>query len=95
MQKLESLQYNAALAITGAWHDTSTDRIYEELGWESLTNRRWYRRLRLFFPLANNQAPFYLCKVISPSVLLWRMNGNDNLFEWESFQKYIFEDYKV
>ena len=44
MQKLESLQYNATLVITGAWHGTSTDRIYEELGWESLTNRRWYRR---------------------------------------------------
>ena len=33
MQKLESLQYNAALAITGAWRGTSTDKIYEELGW--------------------------------------------------------------
>ena len=51
MRKLESLQYNAALAITGAWHGTSTDRIYEELGWEPLTNRRWYRRLSLFFSL--------------------------------------------
>ena len=79
MQKLESLQYNAALVITGAWHDTSTDRIYEELGWESLTNRRWYRRLSLFFLIVNNQAPFYLCKVISPSVPLWRRNVNDNL----------------
>ena len=52
--------------------------IYEELGWESLTNRRWYRRLSLFFLIANNQAPFYLYKVISPSVLLWRRNVNDN-----------------
>ena len=91
IQKLESLQYNAALVITGAWHGTSTDRIYEELGWESLTNRRWYRRLSLFFVIANNQAPFYLCKVISPSIPLWRSkvispsiplwrkNVNDNL----------------
>ena len=31
MQNLESLQYNVALAITGAWRGTSTDRIYEEL----------------------------------------------------------------
>ena len=51
----------------------------EELGWESLTNRRWYRRLSLFFLIANNQAPFYLCKVISPSVPRWRRNVNDNL----------------
>ena len=41
MQKIESLQYNAALAINGAWRGTSTDRIYEELGWETLTNCRW------------------------------------------------------
>ena len=64
MQKLESLQYNAALVITVAWHGTSTDRIYDELVWESLTNRRWYRRLSLFFLIANIQAPFYLCKFI-------------------------------
>ena len=38
-----------------------TDRIYEELGWEWLTNRRWYHRLSLFFLIANNQTPLYLC----------------------------------
>ena len=92
MQKLESLQYNAALVITGAWHGTSTDRSYGELGWDSLTNRRWYRRLSLFFLIANNQAPFYLCKVISPSVPLWRRNGNDNL-NGNRFKIYISEDY--
>ena len=31
MQKIESLQYNATLAITGTWLGTSSDRIYEEL----------------------------------------------------------------
>ena len=70
MQKLESLQYNAVLAITGAWHGISTDKIYEELGWETLTNRRWYRRLCLFFLIANKQAPSYLCNIISPSLPL-------------------------
>ena len=49
MQKMESLQYNSALVITGAWRGTSTDRIYEGLGWETLSNRRWYRRFSLFF----------------------------------------------
>ena len=51
----------------------------KNLVWESLTNRRWYRRLSLFFLIANNQAPFYLCKAISPSVPLWRRNVNDTL----------------
>ena len=78
MQKLESLQYNAALAITRAWRGTSTDKRYEELGWENLTNHRWYRRLCLFFLIANNQAPPYLCNVISPSHPLWCRNLHDN-----------------
>ena len=39
--KLESLQYNATLAITGAIKGSSTEKIYEELGLESLKSRRW------------------------------------------------------
>ena len=47
-QKLESLQYNAALAITGAIKGFSTEKLYEELGLESLKSRRWYRKMSLF-----------------------------------------------
>ena len=35
-EKLESVQYKAALAITGAMQETSRDKIYQELGLESL-----------------------------------------------------------
>ena len=41
---IESVQYNAALAITGAIRGSSRDRSYQELGLESLSDRRWYRR---------------------------------------------------
>ena len=34
--KTESVQYNAALAITGAIRGTSKDKLYQELGLESL-----------------------------------------------------------
>ena len=44
-EKLESIQYNASLAITGAIRGTSRDKLYQELGFESLKNRRWYRKL--------------------------------------------------
>ena len=40
--KLESLQYNAALAITGAIRGSSTENIYGELGLKSI---RWYRKM--------------------------------------------------
>ena len=47
-QKLESIQYNAALAITGAIIDTSSEKLYQELGLESLQQRRWDRKLCTF-----------------------------------------------
>ena len=47
-QKLESIQYNAALAITGVIRDTSSEKLYQELGLESLQQRRWYRKLCTF-----------------------------------------------
>ena len=43
MEKLESVQYSAALAGTGTWRGTSCTKLYAELGWESLNSRRWIR----------------------------------------------------
>ena len=40
--KLESIQYNACLAITGAIRGTSNEKLYQELGLESLQLQRWY-----------------------------------------------------
>ena len=47
--KLESVQYNAALAITGATRSSSREKLYQELGLEPLKSWRWYRKLCLFF----------------------------------------------
>ena len=44
-EKLESVQYKAALAIAGAIQGSSREKLYQELGLESLKSRRWYRRL--------------------------------------------------
>ena len=41
--KLESIQYNAALAITGAIRGTSKVKLHKELGLEFLKSRRWFR----------------------------------------------------
>ena len=45
---LESIQYNATLAITGAIKGTSKEKLYNELGLEYLRDRRWMRRFCLF-----------------------------------------------
>ena len=63
-EKLEVIQYKAALAITGAIQGTSRDRIYAELGLESLKDRRWYKRLTCMFKIMNEQAPHYLINLI-------------------------------
>ena len=39
-KKFESLQYNTCLAITGAIRGTSSEKLYQELGLESLKSRR-------------------------------------------------------
>ena len=43
--KLESIQYNASLAITVAIRGTSAKKIYQELGLENLKSRHWFRKL--------------------------------------------------
>ena len=37
---LESIQYSATLAVTGAWRGTNIDRLCEEVGWEILYYRK-------------------------------------------------------
>ena len=59
MEKLESVQYSAALAVTGTWRGTSRENLYTDLGWESLSSRRWSRRLTLFYKFVNNLSPEY------------------------------------
>ena len=60
MNLVERIQYKAALIATGCWQGTSRDKLYEELGWESLSDRRWLRRLTLFYKITNDLAPSYL-----------------------------------
>ena len=51
MEKLEKNQYQAALAVTGAWQGSSRSKLYEELGWESLSERRWSKKFYRFIKL--------------------------------------------
>ena len=48
-QKIETVQYNAALVITGAIKGTSQIKVYNELGLESLEFRRWFRKLFVLY----------------------------------------------
>ena len=65
--KLESFQYNATLAITGAINGSSTEKIYEELGLESLKPRRWYRKMSFLYKVLKSELPSYLFNTIPNS----------------------------
>ena len=71
-KKIESLQYNAALDVTGAIRGTSREKIYQELGLESLQQRRWYRKLCLFIMVYKNLCPKYLFDIIPQSNCAYR-----------------------
>ena len=63
-EKIESIQYNAALAITGAIRGTSKEKLYNELGLEYLSSRRWLHRLSLFYKVLKDCSPDYMHNII-------------------------------
>ena len=63
-QKVESIQYNAAVAITEAIRGTYQEKLFEELGLESLQHSRWYRKLCCFYKILKDQSPKYLFNII-------------------------------
>ena len=78
-QRLESLQYNAALATTGAICGTSKEKLYNELGLESLQNRRWYRKLSFLYKVIANQSPSYLFNIIPRKNTFRPTRGSNNI----------------
>ena len=65
MDKIESVQYSAALAVTGAWRATSHEKIYVDLGWELLSSLRLCMQMMLFYKIMNN-IPLYTKEPIPP-----------------------------
>ena len=66
MEKVERIQYQAALAITGAWQGSSRSKIYDELGWETLSDRSNYRRVLQIHKILNNNTLSYLKEKLPP-----------------------------
>ena len=67
MEMAEKVQYQAALAVTGAWQGSDRVKLYEELGWESLTDRRLYRRILQFHKILDGETPAYLREKLPPN----------------------------
>ena len=56
-QKIERIQYNSALAYTGAIKGTYHSRLYNDLGLESLMLMRWFRKLCAFYKIKATGVP--------------------------------------
>ena len=66
--KIESVRYNATLAINGAIQGTSQTKLYRELGLELLRSRRWFRHLCILYKIKTAGLPPYLNNLL-PKVI--------------------------
>ena len=78
-QRLESIQYNTTLAITGAIRGTSKEKLYQELGFEFLQCRRWFRKLSYFYKIIKNESPSDLCHLIPKPLTSYPTRNSENL----------------
>ena len=78
-QRLESIQYNACLAITGAVRGTLKENLYQELGVESLQLRRWFRKLGMFDKIFKSESQKYLFKLMPEKTCSYFTRNADNI----------------
>ena len=88
-EKIESVQYRTALAIIGAIQGTSRDKLYHELGLESLKSRRWYKRLSCMFKIMKREALNYLINLI-PRCEQTIRTRNNHIPNYRLFQVFFF-----
>ena len=66
-QRLESIQYNAATAITRAIRDKWLEKLFQELGLETLKSSCSFRKLYLLCKMFRNKSPGNLFRLIPES----------------------------
>ena len=91
-QRIKSVKYNAATPIIGAIRGTSSEKLYQELGLESLRSRRRLRKLCLSFKMHKNKSPSYLCNLIPHRVKTYstRSSQIDNIFNIKTFFSFYY-----
>ena len=78
-QKLKPIQYNSALATKNAVRRTSLEKLYDELGLETLEKRRWYRKLCCFYKFCRSHSPKYLFKIIPVALSRYNTRNINNI----------------
>ena len=84
MEKIEIIQYQAARIVTGAWQGTSREKLYDDLGWESLQNRRTARKLCILYETLKNSYPRYLSEILNDC----KYSQNSRLFDLQMLKTF-------
>ena len=58
---------------------SSTEKLYQELALESLQNRRWFRKFRVFHKIVKEQSPKYLFDLIPSNSNSCQTRNSQNL----------------
>ena len=94
INRIERIQYNASLAITGAIRGTSREKLYNELGLEPLSSRRWFRKLCAFYKITHDKTPNYLYSIVPHHNQIFNFRNRNripNIFcRTESFRNSFF-----
>jgi len=64
-KEIESIQYQAARIVSGAWNKSKISELYGILGWESLQDRRTMRKLVLLHQTLHTKKPSYLYYILT------------------------------
>ena len=74
---LESIQYNATVAITGAIKGTFKEKLFNDLDIENLIDKQWMQRLS--HKIFNLKSPKYLHDLIPSVTSFYATRNNTNV----------------
>ena len=77
--KMENIQYESCIAITGAIRGTSREHSYHELGLKSLGDQRWCRKLTFFYKIMNELAPKYVANIYMLMIIRLTKQEHQNI----------------
>ena len=67
LNALEKIQVEAARIVTGTTKLISVKLLYQEIGWEPLTQKRAKHKLHMFYKMSNDLSSAYLSSVVPSS----------------------------
>ncbi|MCG8032214.1 MAG: endonuclease/exonuclease/phosphatase family protein [Candidatus Thiodiazotropha taylori] len=80
--ELEKIQIEAARIVTGSTILVSLNKLYQEVCWDTLQQRRFNHKLTLFYKMSNNLAPTYLSTLVPrpvSTISRYNLRNSDNL----------------